>query len=454
MNGYALAVDIGASSGRHILGHIENGRLVTEEVYRFGNGPDERDGALVWDADRLKNEIVAGLKKCAGLGKIPDTMGIDTWGVDYALLDKQGALIGPLYCYRDKRGAAAAAALHEKIPYAELYSVTGTQYQPFNTIYQLYDDKRRGRLDEAEDMLLLPSYLSYLLTGERRQEYTEASTTGLLDAETRDWANGLIDRVGLPRRLFRKPEMPSALGRFTPEVRAAVGFDCTVMLPATHDTASAVMSVTDDKAIYISSGTWSLMGRVIPRPVLDPRARALNYTNEGAADGRIRFLKNIMGLWLIQCYRRELDNRYTFAELAEMAAGAAVYDWALDVNADCFMAPERVSEAIRAECARAGVPAPKTPAETAHCIFSSLAHEYARAADGLDELLDCKTDTIYIVGGGSKNAYLNALTQTFSGRRVVTGHPEATAAGNLGKQFILTGLLTEESFLTTIKNSL
>lgn len=454
MKHYALAVDIGASSGRHILGSVENGRLVTEEIYRFANGPSEKNGALVWDVERLFGEIIAGLKKCAECGKIPDTVGIDTWGVDYALLDGDGKLIGPLYCYRDKRGNAAADALHKKISYAELYKITGTQFQPFNTVYQLYDDMLTGRIDRAEDMLMLPSYLSYLLTGIKRQEYTEASTTGLLDAASRDWAYGLINRIGLPSKLFSAPAMPGILGRFTAEVKAQTGFDCTVVLPATHDTASAVMSVTDKNAIYISSGTWSLMGREIAQPVLTDKACRLNYTNEGAANGNIRLLKNIMGLWLIQCYRRELNDKYSFAALAGIAAGAAVYDWALDVNAERFLAPERISDEIAAECKAAGAPVPGSPAETAHCIFSSLAHEYARAADGLDELLSASTDTIYIVGGGSKNVYLNSLTEKFSGRRVVTGHPEATAAGNLGKQLILSGELTEEEFTQLIKNSL
>lgn len=454
MRQYALAIDIGASSGRHILGWIEDGKLMTEEVYRFPNGPTERDGALVWDVDALFGHIVAGLKACAAAGKFPATVGIDTWGVDYALLDKDGALIGPLYCYRDGRGAKAAEQLHARIPYDELYAVTGTQFQPFNTVYQMYADLMSGRLDKAEDMLLLPSYLSYLLTGQRRQEYSEASTTGLLDAQARDWAYPLIERIGLPKKLFKKPAMPSALGTLKPDLAREIGFDCTIILPATHDTASAVMSVTDDKAIYISSGTWSLMGRVIPQPILTDKARETNYTNEGAASGDIRLLKNIMGLWLIQCYRKELNDAYSFAELAAMAEQSGGYDWALDVNADRFLAPKSVAAEIAGECERIGAPVPATPAETAHCIFNSLAHEYARAADGLDALLGQKTDTIYIVGGGSKNGYLNRLTERYSGRKVVTGHPEATAAGNLGMQFIVSGALTRPAFTELIKNSL
>ena len=451
---YALAIDLGASGGRHILGHIEAGRLVTEEVHRFTNAPTAQAGSLVWDTDGLFAEILTGLKKCAACGKIPDTVGIDSWGVDYALLDKRGERIGPVYCYRDGRGGRAADKLHTRISHAALYAVTGTQYQPFNTVYQLYDDLLTGRLAEAEDMLLLPSYLSYLLTGERRNEYTDASTTGLLDATARDWAYPLIDRIGLPQKLFRKPAMPGVLGRFAPAVAAAVGFDATVVLPATHDTASAVFSVTDPEAIYISSGTWSLLGRQIDQPILSEAARAGNYTNEGAADGRIRFLRNIMGLWLIQSYRREIGNAYSFSELAEMAEREAVFDWAIDVDDERFLAPPDMSEAVRAACERAGMPTPVTPGQTAHCIFSSLAHAYAAAADGLDALLQTRTDTIHIVGGGSRNRWLNTLTERYSGRKVVTGHPEATAVGNLGAQFIAVGGWKEKEFRNLIERSI
>lgn len=451
---YALAIDLGASGGRHILGHIEAGKLVTEEVHRFTNAPILRAGSLVWDAERLYAEILTGLKKCAACGKIPDTVGIDTWGVDYALLDKRGELIGPIYCYRDGRGGKAAEKLHSHIPHAVLYASTGTQYQPFNTVYQLYDDRLTGRLEQAEDMLLLPSYLSYLLTGERRNEYTDASTTGLLDAATRDWAYPLLDRIGLPQKLFHKPAMPGVLGRFTPAVAAAVGFDAAVVLPATHDTASAVFSVTDPQAVYLSSGTWSLLGRQIERPILSGVARVLNYTNEGGADGRIRFLRNIMGLWLIQRYRQETGDVFSFAELADMAEREAVFDWAIDVDDESFIAPPDMAQAVQTACVRIGAPAPTTPGQTAHCIFSSLAHAYASAADRLDELLQTHTDTIYIVGGGSRNRWLNTLTERYSGRKVVTGHPEATAVGNLGAQFVATGVLDGNTFGALVEKSI
>ncbi len=437
---YYLAVDIGASSGRHIAAWRENNEIHMEEVYRFPNLPDEKNGRLIWNLERLRKEVVNGLKACHDRGFTPSSVGIDTWGVDYVLLDKNNSPILPLYCYRDRRGEEAAEKAHEIIPFEELYFKTGIQYQSFNTIYQMYWDKLNGRLEQAEDFLMLPEYLSFCLCGKKAHEYTNASTTGLLNASDKTWDRNIIKTLSFPEKLFLNEPVkpPYKLGRLLPEISELVGFDCDVILPATHDTASAIASMNDKSGAYISSGTWSLLGAQIAKPITDSKARESNFSNEGGV-GTIRFLRNIMGLWLIQCLKRELDDKYNFNQLAEMAENEAKFDYRLDVNASRYMAPKSVMDEIKKDCAEKGFPVPASPGEFAHAIYQSLAYAYAEALDGLEEITGRKYEKLCILGGGSRNIYLNKLTEKAIKRPVCTGSPEATALGNI--------LLQEEAYV-------
>lgn len=432
MNIY-LAIDIGASSGRHIAAWREGGELKMKEIYRFPNLPKEENGHLVWNLENLCNQVIAGLKACGEQEIIPTSVGIDTWAVDYVLLDGEDKPILPMYCYRDRRGQEGADAVHKIIPFADLYSKTGIQFQPFNTVYQLYWDKQNGRLDGARDFLMLPEYLSFTLCGRWEREYTNASSMGLLDAKAKNWSKPIIEGLGLPEGLFDKePKTPPViLGRLKQEIAEQVGFTCDVVLPATHDTGSAIAALPDiPDCAYISSGTWSLLGAELDEPITNEKAMAANFTNEGGV-GTIRFLKNIMGLWLVQCLKRELNDKYSFAELAEMAEAEANFDYRLDVNASRYLAPISVIDEINKECCEKGHPVPKSAGEYAHAVYQSLAHAYAEAIDELERITNKRFDTLCVVGGGANNKYLNKLTEKAIGRPVVTGSSEATALGNI-----------------------
>lgn len=441
-----LAIDIGASSGRHIVGWRENGILKTQEVYRFINGPKEADGHLIWDLPYLCQEVINGLKAAKEAGYEPDTLGIDTWAVDYVLLDHDDKAILPLYCYRDKRGKEAAEKVHALLPFPELYAKTGIQYQPFNTIYQMTADRLSGRLAQAHDFLMLPEYLSFYLSGVKRHDYTDASSTALLNAYRKTWDKSIIEALGFPKKLFtREPEMPPLLlGKLKEEIAQAVGFNCQVILPATHDTASAIASLTQSKGeiAYLSSGTWSLLGTELSEPLINDAARRANYTNEGGIK-TIRFLKNIMGLWLIQCLRREYKDQYSFAELAEKAQKAADFPYHLAVNAPSYLAPVSIRTVIDNECSAKGYPLPKTVGEYAAAIYQSLAYAYAEALKELEELTQKHYPALWIVGGGGKNKYLNKLTAEAIKRPVIIGETEATAIGNI---------LLQEKMMNTKEN--
>ena len=426
-----LAIDIGASSGRHIAAWRENGKLQMKEMYRFENRAEEKDGSLVWDLDMLCSQILKGLELCAAQGIIPDSLAIDTWGVDYVLLDREDKPILPLYCYRDSRCSKAAEAVHGIIPFEELYRRTGIQFQPFNTVYQLYADKLSGRLDKAEDFLLLPEYLNYFLTGVKAHEYTNCSTTGLLIAGTQEWDWETIHGLGFPDKLFRLPALvpPKVLGRLSDDIADKLGFNCDVVLAASHDTASAVVSLPR-KGAFISSGTWSLLGTELDSPITGDEARKANYTNEGGV-GTIRFLKNITGLWLIQCLKREYEDKWSFSQLAQMARNEANFDYSLDVNAPCYTAPKSIRRLIDQECRSKSWPVPQSPGQYAHAIYSSLAHAYAEAIDELESLTGQDCEDICIVGGGVNNEYLNYLTERATGCSLILGSSEATAMGNI-----------------------
>ena len=430
---YHLAIDIGASSGRHILGRVIDGRLESEEIYRFENGMLEQDGALTWDVAHLVQEVKSGIARCAELGKIPATIAIDTWGVDYVLLDAQEREIYPVVAYRDSRTDAAAAAVAEVLPQEALYARTGIQKQNFNTIYQLWCDKQSGKLDKAAHFLMMPDYLSYKLTGVMKNEYTNATTTNLVNAESKEWDTAILERLGIPAHLFLPLSLPTtAVGELTPSVQAEVGFNATVLLCPSHDTASAVAAIPlEEDSAYISSGTWSLIGTENACPVTSPEAMAANFTNEGGVEYRFRFLKNIMGMWLFQNIRKELNKKYSYNEMMRMAM-ASHYEGLIDPTDDAFMAPQSMLAAIRTYLGQPDLPL----GDLLACVYRSLAVSYERSIREIEEISGKTITAIHIVGGGSKDVYLNRLTAQKTGCKVYVGLIEATATGNLLSQIM------------------
>lgn len=446
-----LAIDIGASSGRHIVGEVVDGKIELTEVYRFDNGLVEQSGHLCWDIDALAENVVAGLAAAGEQGLAPDTIGIDTWAVDYVLLDEGGARIGDAVAYRDGRTEGIREDLERTgvITFDEHYARTGIQFQRFNTAYQLVAQMREHpeELERARTFLMVPDYLNYLLTGVVANEYTNASTTALVGAASRTWDDGLIARLGLPRAIFQAVREPGAiLGSLTPEVRARVGYDAQVVLPATHDTGSAWLAVpaADPAAAYLSSGTWSLLGSENTAPITGAASAKANFTNEGGAYGTYRYLKNIMGMWMVQSVRRELGPRAngklpSFDTLIDEAFAARGDFPLLDVDADRFLAPASMVDEVRAACREAGGPVPAEPGELVRCIYDSLAADYARAVAELGELTGVTRTCINIVGGGSQNRYMNQTTANACGVPVFAGPTEGTALGNLMAQMIATG---------------
>ncbi len=441
---YYLAVDIGASSGRHMLSHTEDGKMILEEIYRFENGMKMKDGHLCWDIPGLFAHILTGLAKCKESGKLPVSMAIDTWGVDYVLLDADGEVIGETYGYRDWRTDGMDDKVSEVISPEELYARTGIQKQMFNTIYQLMAVKEQEpeNMEKADCLMFVPDYFNYLLTGVKRTEYTEATTGQLVNAETGDWDWELIDMLGLKKSIFGPITMPgTTVGNLKAEIEKKVGFNLEVIQAAAHDTGSAVMSVPakDPDFLYISSGTWSLMGVEQRKPDCSEKARKANLTNEGGYEKRYRFLKNIMGLWMIQSARHEWNDRYSFGELCEMAEACTEFPSRVDVNDESFLAPDSMLQAIREYCARSGQPIPEEPGEFAAVIYQSLADCYGRTVREIEEITGRTYHSINIVGGGANAEYLNRLTAKATGKTVYSGPTEATAIGNITAQMIKNG---------------
>ena len=447
MDRYYLAVDIGASSGRHMLAGMQDGKMQLEEVYRFPNGMDDKNGTLCWDVDRLFAEIKNGLKKCKELGKIPVSMAIDTWGVDYVLLDKDDRILGDTVGYRDSRTEGMDEKVYEVIPQEELYARTGIQKQIFNTVYQLMAVKESHPeyLEQAESILMIPDYFHFLLTGVKKNEYTNATTGQLVSPKTNDWDYELIEMLGYNPEMFRPVSMPgTVVGEFTEEVQKEVGFNCTVVLPATHDTGSAVLAVptNDDDAVYISSGTWSLMG--IERKEADCSMESMkaNFTNEGGYDHRFRYLKNIMGLWMIQSVKKEFTEDLSFAQICEMASKETIPS-IVDCNDDCFLAPKSMIQAVQDFCRRTGQQVPETVGEISSVIYNSLAKCYGDTVQEIEEITGKKYSAIYVVGGGSNAGYLNELTAKYTGKKVSAGPSEATAIGNVIVQMLHDGVFKD-----------
>ncbi len=437
---YYLAVDIGASSGRHILAHLEGGKMVLEEIHRFDNGMDELNGELFWNIDGLFEEIKIGMKKCKELGKIPVSVGIDTWAVDFVLLDELDQKIGNVVAYRDSRTKGMDEEVYNLLSEEDLYKETGIQKLPFNTIYQLMalKKKRPEYLQGANKLLMVPDYLHYLLTGKAVTEYTNATTTQLISPDTKDWNMDLIRKLGYPEELFMKIQKPgSLLGNLRDEIKQEVGYDCKVVIPATHDTASAVMAVPTNREdiIYISSGTWSLMGTELMSANCSDKSRKHNLTNEGGYDFRFRFLKNIMGLWMIQSVKKEIGGEKNYGEICEEASKCTIPS-IVDCNDERFLAPKNMTEEVRMACRESGQQEPKELPEVAAVIYNSLAICYAKTIQEIEDITGKQYDRIHIVGGGANADYLNRLTAKATGRKVYAGPIEATAIGNITAQMI------------------
>ena len=448
MKTYYLAVDIGASSGRHILSHIENDRLVLEEIYRFDNNLVESENGLVWDTESLFNEVLCGIKKCKKIGKIPKSIAIDTWGVDYVLLDENKKEIKPCFCYRDSRTNGVIDEVESIISPIDLYIKTGIQKQNFNTIYQLYADKKSGRLEKAAYFLMMPDYLSFKLTGEVKNEYTNATTTGLVNANAKTWDTDIIYALGLTGVSFLPLSLPSShVGFLSEEIQKAVGFNCAVLFAPSHDTASAVCACPmKDDDLYISSGTWSLIGTEITEPILSEDARLHNFTNEGGIDYRFRFLKNYMGMWLFQNIRRNLNKEKTYDEMMQLAMSCGDYKY-FDVNDNTLVAPKNMIEAIGKLIGSDDL------GLILNSAYHSLAKSYSEAVTEIEAVTGKRFNAIHIVGGGCRDKYLNALTRDYTGKSVTAGPVEATATGNIISQIMFDKKIPLATTREIVKNS-
>lgn len=445
MPAYYLAVDIGASSGRHILGWVEDGRICLEEVFRFKNGMTEKDGRRVWDTDGLFESIVLGMRECAKIGKIPSYMGIDTWGVDYVLVDKEGKRIDEALGYRDASTALGRAECERIISPEELYARTGIQNLDYNTVYQLMRDKllRPEALLGADKMLMIPDYLGYRLTGVAHQEYTNATTGALVNLKTGEFDTELIEKLGIPLRLFGKLSVPGdTLGTLLPEVKRAVGYDLTVLHPASHDTGSAVLAVptNSDKVAYLSSGTWSLLGIERDDADASERSREKSFTHEGGYGKNFRYLTNIMGLWIIQSIRHETGDKYSFAELSDMARACPDSGIRINVNDSSLLAPDNMTEAVRSLMGDCGAELPSVLS----VVYHSLADYYAKTVRELSEITGRNIEALHIIGGGSRDGYLNELTARALGLPVYAGPTEATAIGNIICQMLASGVYSSK----------
>ena len=415
-----LAIDIGASSGRHIVGWEQDGQIRTEEVYRFPNGMEEADKSLTWNLDALDSSIRTGIDEA--LWRFPDivSFSVDTWGVDYVLMDGEEPIL-PCYAYRDGRTAAAIPEVHRRMPFEELYRRTGIQHQPFNTIYQLYADRMAGRLEKATDFLPIPEYLTYRLCGAKAHEFTEATTGGMVSAETGEYDPEIIDAMGFPRRLFPTLKRP---GIVIGEYRGMKAVLC-----ASHDTASAVEAIPmEGNELFLSSGTWSLLGMKTARPLTGPESLAADYSNEGGA-GCSLYLKNIIGMWLANRLREELCPGKPWDEITAEAE-ADRFDGLVDAEDRDFMAPESMKEAFDRKLAEK----PAAPAGYFRCAYRSLADTYGRAVRAMEKSTGVICRRLYIVGGGAKNAFLNRLTEETTGKQVTALPIEATAVGNIKVQ--------------------
>ncbi|WP_370956952.1 rhamnulokinase [Bacillus subtilis] len=433
------AIDVGASSGRIMVGELNEGKLDIQEIHRFANGFSQRDGHCLWDIDHLLKQILQGLQKVKTLGYEHCTVGIDTWAVDYVLLDEKGDRLREAISYRDRRTDHTIDKLEHTLSKAAIYQKTGIQFQPFNTIYQLYEEDRE-LLKKTDKIMMVPDYLGYCLTGKAVTEITNASTTQLLNASTGNLDPELLEAVSVQEQQFAPLTEPGCeLGKLRNEWFPDYDLPaCKVMTVATHDTASAVIAApgVSDGWAYISSGTWSLIGVENKTPIITDLALENNYTNERGANNTIRFLKNIIGMWAIQEVKQQLQADYSFQQLAEEAKKTEPFQQFINLNDKRFLNPENMIKEIQHYCGQTRQKIPRTAGELACCIYSNLAIIYAIAIKELETITEKPIEQFHIIGGGARNDFLNQLTADMSGKAVYAGPIEATATGNLLMQMI------------------
>ncbi|MDW7655628.1 MAG: rhamnulokinase family protein [Bacillota bacterium] len=446
-----LAFDFGASSGRAMLGRFDGDRIDLEEIHRFPNDPVQVGDTLYWDVLRLFHEIKQGLIKSKTCGQI-DSIGIDTWGVDFGLLDKDGRILENPVHYRDTRTAGIMDEVFREIPRSELYQRTGTQFMHFNTLYQLYalKLKRPELLQRADCLLLMPDLFLYLLTGRRQAEFTIASTGQMVNPWTGDWDRALIERLGLPMNLLCPIVHPGRMtDTLSQQICEELGIDPIPTVAVTsHDTASAVVAVpaVQDDFVYISSGTWSLMGIESPKPLIDDQTYGFNFTNEGGFNRTTRFLKNIMGLWLIQESRRQWIREgatVSYADLEREALDCEPFRCLIDPDEESLGFPGDMPQRIRSLCRETGQPVPEKRGEVVRCIYESLALKYRVTKDQIETVTGKRFPALHVVGGGTKDGLLSQFTANATGSRVIAGPIEATALGNMAVQLLAQGALKD-----------
>ena len=434
---YFFAVDIGASSGRTILGTLENGTVSISELTRFSNPLVEVNEHFHWDILSLYNSIIDGLKRVSEMGIEISSIGIDTWGVDFTAIDKNKEILGYPYSYRDPHTANAPEKFFEKMPRKELYMSTGIQIMNFNSLFQFFTQSTNESVAyrNADKLVFIPDALSFLLTGKIVTEYTIASTSQALNPFTKRMDANLLSKVNLTEDKFGTMVMPGTIvGKLTESVCKQTNLPpITVVAVAGHDTASAVAAVPaiDEHYAYISSGTWSLMGIEIPEPIINEDTYNLNFTNEGGVDGTIRFLKNICGMWLLERCRKEWDAAYSYQDLISESAKCTPFKYLINPDAEVFANPANMTQAISEYCSRTGQSSPRTIGEYVRCIFESLALRYKQVFTSLQQLAPFEIKRLHVIGGGSKNQLLNQFTANALNIPLVTGPSEATAIGNI-----------------------
>jgi rhamnulokinase len=440
-----LAFDFGAESGRAVLAHLQSGVLTTKEVHRFPNEPVEYGGSLHWDVARLWFEVRKALAcleevELAGIG-------VDAWGVDYALLGERGELLGNPYHYRDRRTEGVMEEVFKKVPQDDIYRATGIQFMPINTLYQLFAERRQSPkvIAAAKHLVTIPDLFNYWLTGNPVCEFTNATTTQMVDPVKRAWATDLLQGLDLPANLPAPIVEPgSIVGALLPGIaRGSSLAGTTVIAPACHDTGSAVAAISArEGTAFLSSGTWSLLGTELDSPVITPETLRLNFTNEGGVNGTTRLLKNVMGLWMLQCCRQSwtaAGSSYDYRELMELASQEASFRHLVDPDDESFLRPPDMPSAINRFCSRTHQPVPQAPGAYVRTIFESLAFKYRLVLRNLEQVTGKPLEQIRIIGGGSKNRLLNQLTADATGKRVLVGPAEATALGNVAIQILATG---------------
>lgn len=429
-----LAIDIGASSGRIITGVLHNKKIYLEEIYRFKNEMKIINDTYYWDLEKLFNEILEGLIKSREIEFIPDYIGIDTWGVDFTLVNPKSKDIPICVAYRDKRTDGMIELFEKRISREILYYLTGIQTQKFNSLYQLLAYRQKNSIPNYYKFLMIPDYLNYKLTGKISNEYTNATTTQLLNSNTKKWDWKIIDNIDVEKEVFNDIVLPKTInGNFLPNIKDKLGYDTQVVSVASHDTASAVIAVPmkNSDGIYISSGTWSLIGVELKKPICSDIACRYNFTNEGGIEHTIRFQKNIMGLWMIQRIKEEIMNDISFKEMVNIAKAASYFESVINVNDEVFLNPPSMYQSIVDYLQDTNQEIPKINNELLFCIYNSLAVSYKNTIDEIEQITGKKYKNIYIVGGGSQNHLLNSLTAKYCNKRVYYGPTEATAIGNI-----------------------